>query len=71
MVQTVIAEKGYESVSRHELTTAVERAGALDCARARADEYAAAAQSSLDNLPDSPHCESLRSIPTYVLDRER
>ncbi len=71
MVQTVVTEKRYDSVSRRELLDRVVRVGALDRARARADEYAAAARSALDNLSSSPHCESLRSIPTYVIDRDR
>jgi octaprenyl-diphosphate synthase len=71
MVETVIKEQGYESVSRRELLEGVGQVGALERARARADEYATAARAALDNLPASEHCESLRSIPTYVLDRER
>lgn len=71
MVETVIAEKAYASVPRRELLSAVERVGGLDRTRAKADEYAAAARSALDNLPPSDHLESLRSIPTYVLDRDR
>ncbi len=71
MVQTVITEKGYESVSRQELVERIGRVCALERARSRADEYAAAARAALDNLPQSDHLESLRSIPTYVLDRDR
>lgn len=71
MVQRVIEEERYQSVSRRELTESVERVGALDRARARADYYAAAARDSLAGLPISEHCESLRSIPTYVIDRDR
>ena len=71
MVRTVIAEQGYHSVARRELLERIGRAGTLDRARARADEYARAAQNALDVLPRSDHCESLRSIPTYVLDRDR
>jgi octaprenyl-diphosphate synthase len=70
-VQTVINEKGYESVSRRDLLQAVDRVGASERARVRADEYAEAARSALDILPDSDYAESLRAIPTYVLDRDR
>jgi octaprenyl-diphosphate synthase len=70
-VETVIAERGYESISRSELHRAVERVGAIERARVRGDEYAAAARTALDNLPSSDFCESLKSIPTYVLDRDR
>ena len=70
-VQTVISDGSYETVSRNELLEAVERVGGLERARARADEFAEAARTALDVLPDSDYCEALRSIPTYVLERER
>lgn len=70
-IQTVINDANYETVSRAELLDAVERAGGLERARARADEFAEAARSALAVLPDSEYCEALRSIPTYVLERER
>jgi octaprenyl-diphosphate synthase len=71
MVQTVIREGSYRSVSRSALIKAVERAGALDQAKERADQYAEAARDCLDGLGISDYCDSLRSIPTYVLERDR
>jgi octaprenyl-diphosphate synthase len=71
MVQTVITEKAYESVSRRELMTSVELVGGLERTRLRADEYAAAARSALNVLSTSEHAESLRSIPTYAIERDR
>ena len=70
-VQTVINEKDYRSVSRTDLLDAVERAGASERARLRADEYAEAARTALDVLPDSEYAESLRAIATFVIDRDR
>jgi len=70
-VERVIAEGTYDSVSRSELLHAVERMGGMERARARADEFAEAARSALDVLPNSEYCEALKSIPTYVLERER
>jgi octaprenyl-diphosphate synthase len=70
-IQTVISEKNYESVTRRELLEAVDRVGASEQARVRADEYAEAARASLDILSDSEYSDSLRAIPTYVLDRDR
>jgi geranylgeranyl pyrophosphate synthase len=61
----------YDTIPRRELLEAVERVGAIDRARARGDEYAAIARTALDDLPDSEFCESLKAIPTYVLDRDR
>ena len=71
MVQTVMTAASYHTIPRRELLEAVERVGAIDRARARGDEYAAIARTALDDLPDSEFCESLRAIPTYVLDRDR
>jgi octaprenyl-diphosphate synthase len=71
MVQTVMSEANYESIARVELHRAVERVDAVERARKRADEYATAARSNLDDLPESEFRESLAAIPTYVLDRDR
>jgi len=70
-IQTVISEKNYESVTRRELLEAADRVGASEHARVRADEYAEAARAALDILSDSEYSDSLRAIPTYVLDRDR
>lgn len=71
MVQTVMSEAAYASVARRELLDAVEAVGAIELARVRGDEYAAAARKALDELPDSEFCQSLKAIPTYVLERDR
>jgi octaprenyl-diphosphate synthase len=71
MVETVIREGNYSTVSRRDLLQAVERVEGLEQARARADGFAEAARASLDVLADSDYCDALRSIPTYVLERER
>jgi octaprenyl-diphosphate synthase len=60
----------YEATPRHALIKAAEQTGALARARARAVEYAEAACATLDALPDSPYRDALRSIPTYILERE-
>jgi octaprenyl-diphosphate synthase len=71
MAQIVMKEGNYSSVPRSELLRAVDRVGGFDRARVRADEFAEAARQCLSILPDSEYCESLRSIPGYVLDRDR
>jgi octaprenyl-diphosphate synthase len=70
-IQTVMTERGYGNVSRQALLEAVDRVGAVDRARASADEYASAARAALDDLPPSDYTESLRAIPTYVINRDR
>jgi octaprenyl-diphosphate synthase len=71
LIETVVAHGNYNGVSRTQLLEKVERIGGLERARARADEFAETARAALENLPDSEYCDSLRSIATYVLDRDR
>lgn len=71
MVHTVLSEGNYHSVTQDDLREALIRTGALDRARDRAHEFAENARAALDNLPDSEYCESLRALPSYVLDRDR
>jgi octaprenyl-diphosphate synthase len=70
-IQTVIADGSYERVSSDSLLTALHESGALALAQERASEYAEAARASLDALNGSPHVEALRSIPTYIVERDR
>ena len=71
VIQRVISEARYESVSRAQLLAALERTGALQLAHERAIEYAAAAQTALAGLPDSSHAQVLASIPAYIVERDR
>jgi octaprenyl-diphosphate synthase len=71
MVQTVLREGKYGTVSQQDLREAMVRTGALQKARDRADEYAESARSALENLPESEYSHSLRSLPAYILDRDR
>src|SRR5215210_4064804 len=71
MVQTVLREGKYDTVPQEYLREALSRTGALEKARERADEYAENACSALDNLPDSEYSDSLKALPTYILDRDR
>jgi octaprenyl-diphosphate synthase len=71
MVHEVLRQGNYDAVAREDLLRAVETAGALDRARAKADEFAEKARAALDDFPDSEYCDSLRAIPSYVLDRDR
>jgi octaprenyl-diphosphate synthase len=69
-VQSIMRNGSYETTPRAVLIDAAERTGALARARARASEYAEAARTALDHLPDSPYRTALRSIPNYILERE-
>ena len=71
MIQTVLREGIYSTIRQHDLLDAISRTGALDQARAKANEFAEDARSALDQLPDSDYTDSLRALPTYILDRDR
>ena len=69
-VLKVMCERSYGHVSRESLLLAAEDNGALDRARARANEFAVAARDSLSGLKPSAYADALRSIPSYILDRD-
>jgi len=71
MIRIVLNDGSYNTVAREDLLDAVERVGALERVRSRADEYAEKARAALDNLPESKYCDSLRALPSYVLDRDQ
>ena len=71
MIQRVLRDGNYDAVSQEDLFAALRTTGALDRARARADEYAENARTALENLPESEYCDSLRELPSYVLNRDR
>lgn len=71
MIGTVLREGKYSTVRQQDLLDAITRTGALERARMRANEFAEDARSVLDNLPESDYSESLRALPTYILDRDR
>jgi octaprenyl-diphosphate synthase len=70
-LQAIMREGGYRQVTRETLLRAVERTGALTRARERAYEYAEAARTALDALPGSEYSDALRSLPTYIIERDR
>jgi octaprenyl-diphosphate synthase len=71
IIQTLLRGARYDGVRPEDLREAMVRTGALEKARARADEYAEQARTALDNLPDSEYCDSLRALPSYILNRDR
>jgi len=70
-VQAVMRSESYAEVSRAALLRAAEECGALERARAKAAEFAAAASDAAEKLPTSIYREALRAIPNYILERDR
>jgi octaprenyl-diphosphate synthase len=71
LIDQVLLSRSYKAVPQADLLDAIGRSGALEQTRQRANDYAVKARAALDGLPDSEYTESLRSIPGYVLDRDR
>lgn len=71
LIKRVLLDGSYEAVRQEDLREALLHTGALERARALADQYAENARSALDDLPESEYSDSLRALPTYVLMRDR
>jgi octaprenyl-diphosphate synthase len=70
MVSTVLADRGFERVSREELVALAREHGALDEARALAERYADLARQDLSALEPSPYREALEVLPDFILARD-
>lgn len=67
---TVMREGSYGEFPRSHFLREAEKAGVLVRARERAASYAEAAARSLDGLKPSGYADALRSIPSFILERE-
>ena len=70
-VSAVLADRGFERVSREQLLRLARETGALDEARAQAERYAAAARQDLLVFDRSPYREALTALPDFILARDR
>jgi octaprenyl-diphosphate synthase len=70
LVDRVLEDRNYDSVSQGQLLEAIGRTGALDRARVRAIEYAERARTAIRGLAQSEYSEALLAIPTYVIERD-
>jgi octaprenyl-diphosphate synthase len=69
-VSLVLADRGFERVSRDEFLKLVREHGALDEARAAAERYAEAARRDLLSFERSPYREALSALPDFILARD-
>lgn len=70
LVDRVLHDRNYDSVSQTQLLEAIGQTGALDRARVRAIEYAEMARTAIRGLAESEYSEALLAIPTYVIERD-
>jgi octaprenyl-diphosphate synthase len=71
LIQQVLSDGDYRAVSQQDLLSAINGTDALEKAQACAYEYAENARAALESLPDSEYCDSLRDLPSYILNRDR
>jgi octaprenyl-diphosphate synthase len=69
-VSHVLADRGFERVTREELLRLAREHGALDEARALASRYAEAARKDLAAFERSPFREALAVLPDFILSRD-
>ncbi|MGH9829186.1 MAG: polyprenyl synthetase family protein, partial [Blastocatellia bacterium] len=67
MVEAVIRERGFESVTKEELVGLLRKTGALDKARDAAFRYAGEAIETLSIFPPSQYRHALISVPRYIV----
>jgi octaprenyl-diphosphate synthase len=70
LVQTVLEEKGFESVRSEEITALVHKSGALDRTRTAAHDFARRAKACLNGNANSDFGRALLAVPDFILDRD-
>jgi octaprenyl-diphosphate synthase len=69
-VSAVLADRGFDRVSREDLLRLAREHGALDEARALAERYADAARKDLAAFDRTPFREALEVLPDFILARD-
>ncbi len=70
MISSVVQDRGFQRVSSDDVARLARECGALDEARALAEEYAAAARADLLAFDRSPYREALAALPDFILARD-
>ena len=70
MIETVMRERGFQTVARDEVLRVLARHQALDRARATARRYAAQAEDALSVFAGSRYRRALLSVPRFIIERD-
>jgi octaprenyl-diphosphate synthase len=70
MIETVMQERGFESVSRDDVLRVIYERGTLDRARMEAQRHAEDAIEALNDFAPSRYREALLSVPRFIVERE-
>jgi octaprenyl-diphosphate synthase len=71
MIETVVRDRAFQSVSHHEVLEVLDRYGSLDAASARALQYAELARNAICSFPDGEIKRALLWAPEFVVAREK
>jgi octaprenyl-diphosphate synthase len=69
-LETVMRERGFESVRREEVLDWIDKHGTLERARCEARRYADEATEALSIFPHSQYRQALLSIPRFIIERD-
>ncbi len=71
VIETVLAERAFQSVTVEQVTAILQRYGSIDTALTAAQEYATDARSAICSFPDSEIKRALLWVPEFVVAREK
>ncbi len=70
LVETVLAEKGFETVRPEQIQALVQETGALDRTRAAAHDFAKRAKACLNGNAKADFGRALFTVPDFILERD-
>jgi octaprenyl-diphosphate synthase len=70
MIETVMRERGFESVKREDVLRLIGESGTLSRARSEALRYADEALDALNIFPPSQFRQALASVPRFIIERD-
>jgi octaprenyl-diphosphate synthase len=70
LVNTILAERGFDSARAEEVAALVRDSGAIERTRRAAQEFAERAKSCMNGLGDSDYSRALLALPDFILERE-
>ena len=70
MIETVMRERGFESVKREDVLQVIRDSGTLSRARSEALRYADEALDVLNIFPPSQYRNALASVPRFIIERD-
>jgi octaprenyl-diphosphate synthase len=69
-VAQILGDGGFRQVTLAEIQELIERYGTLATARAKARDFARRAAAVLEEFPDSPYKDALRSLADFIVERQ-